>query len=191
MRLGADGVSGYSGASASQARRRLSHRLADLPVPAVFVFLPSHAARHNLRYDIIDGTKGTMKVTIREWNAVAAWRWDMPDDDVCGICRNPYDSTCSKCKFPGDECPLCKLRLTARYVMNANSHAVLGECNHSFHMVHSPCALMDYLLIKPSIASTRGSDKRHRNRSAPCADNVSIAIVHTSSITKSSNSLQA
>lgn len=47
-----------------------------------------------------------MKVTIREWNAVAAWAWDMPDDDVCGICRNPYDSTCSKCKFPGDECPL-------------------------------------------------------------------------------------
>jgi anaphase-promoting complex subunit 11 len=49
-----------------------------------------------------------MKVTIKEWNAVAAWRWDMPDDDVCGICRNPYDSTCSKCKFPGDECPLCR-----------------------------------------------------------------------------------
>jgi hypothetical protein len=47
-----------------------------------------------------------MKVEIKEWNAVAAWRWDMPDDDVCGICRNPYDSTCSKCKFPGDECPL-------------------------------------------------------------------------------------
>lgn len=50
--------------------------------------------------------QAAMKVTIREWNAVAAWRWDMPDDDVCGICRNPYDSTCSKCKFPGDECPL-------------------------------------------------------------------------------------
>jgi hypothetical protein len=47
-----------------------------------------------------------MKVVIKQWNAVAAWRWDMPDDDVCGICRNPYDSTCSKCKFPGDECPL-------------------------------------------------------------------------------------
>lgn len=50
-----------------------------------------------------------MKVKIKEWNAVAAWRWDMPDEDVCGICRNPYDSTCSKCKFPGDECPLRKL----------------------------------------------------------------------------------
>lgn len=66
---------------------------------------------------VIRNEARAMKVTIREWNAVAAWRWDMPDDDVCGICRNPYDSTCSKCKFPGDECPL-----------------LLGECNHSFHM---------------------------------------------------------
>ncbi|KAH7402424.1 anaphase-promoting complex subunit 11 [Pyrenochaeta sp. MPI-SDFR-AT-0127] len=70
-----------------------------------------------------------MKVTIREWNAVAAWRWDMPDDDVCGICRNPYDSTCSKCKFPGDECPL-----------------LLGECNHSFHMAGpSPHCIFSWL----------------------------------------------
>lgn len=52
-----------------------------------------------------------MKVKIKSWNAVAAWRWDMPEDDMCGICRNPYDSTCSKCRFPGDECPLCKLCL--------------------------------------------------------------------------------
>ena len=66
----------------------------------------SHPARCHDR-DIIPRSRQTMKVTIKEWNAVAAWRWDMPDDDVCGICRNPYDSTCSKCKFPGDECPLC------------------------------------------------------------------------------------
>ncbi|KAK8213775.1 anaphase-promoting complex subunit 11 RING-H2 finger-domain-containing protein [Phyllosticta capitalensis] len=58
-----------------------------------------------------------MKVTIKQWNAVAAWRWDMPQDDMCGICRNPYDSTCAKCKFPGDGCPL-----------------LMGQCNHSFHM---------------------------------------------------------
>ncbi|KIW01549.1 uncharacterized protein PV09_07027 [Verruconis gallopava] len=61
--------------------------------------------------------RAPMKVKIKTWNAVAAWRWDMPDEDVCGICRNPYDSTCSKCKFPGDECPL-----------------LMGECSHSFHM---------------------------------------------------------
>jgi anaphase-promoting complex subunit 11 len=75
------------------------HQIAIIPTKSFRPTYKPTAVRH------------TMKVTIREWNAVAAWRWDMPDDDVCGICRNPYDSTCSKCKFPGDECPLRKLRL--------------------------------------------------------------------------------
>ena len=48
-----------------------------------------------------------MKVTIKEWNAVATWRWDMPDDEVCGICRVQFDGTCPTCKFPGDDCSLC------------------------------------------------------------------------------------
>lgn len=48
-----------------------------------------------------------MKVTFKEWNAVATWRWDMPDDDVCGICRVQFDGTCPTCKFPGDDCALC------------------------------------------------------------------------------------
>lgn len=50
-----------------------------------------------------------MKVTIKEWNAVASWRWDMPEDDVCGICRVQFDGTCPTCKYPGDDCTLCKL----------------------------------------------------------------------------------
>lgn len=80
-----------------------------------------------------------MKVRIKQWNAVAAWRWDMPDDDLCGICRSPYDSTCSKCKFPGDGCPL---RESPTFPHDkAPSHcpfAVMGQCNHSFHMVRVP-----------------------------------------------------
>jgi hypothetical protein len=47
-----------------------------------------------------------MKVIIKHWTAVASWHWDMPEDDVCGICRNPYDSTCSQCRYPGEQCPL-------------------------------------------------------------------------------------
>lgn len=48
-----------------------------------------------------------MKVNIKRWHAVAAWRWDMPeDDDLCGICRVQFDMACSGCKFPGDDCPL-------------------------------------------------------------------------------------
>src|SRR5215469_16065062 len=31
-------------------------------------------------------TFAEMKVKIKRWDAVAAWRWNMPDDDMCGIC---------------------------------------------------------------------------------------------------------
>ncbi|CAD0110273.1 unnamed protein product [Aureobasidium uvarum] len=61
-----------------------------------------------------------MKVKILSYHAVAAWRWDMPEDDDCGICRVQFDGTCPKCKFPGDDCPI-----------------IMGQCTHSFHMVHS------------------------------------------------------
>ncbi|OOQ83744.1 hypothetical protein PEBR_33358 [Penicillium brasilianum] len=47
-----------------------------------------------------------MKVTLKEWNAVATWHWDMPEDEVCGICRVQFDGTCPTCKFPGDDCAL-------------------------------------------------------------------------------------
>lgn len=47
-----------------------------------------------------------MKVKIKKWAAVATWRWDIPDDDVCGICQIHFDGSCPSCRFPGDECPL-------------------------------------------------------------------------------------
>lgn len=50
-----------------------------------------------------------MKVKIRTWNAVATWRWDLDEDDVCGICQVHFDGTCPTCKYPGDDCSLCIL----------------------------------------------------------------------------------
>lgn len=48
-----------------------------------------------------------MKVKILRWSAVAAWRWKgVPEDDLCGICRQQFDATCPSCKFPGEECPI-------------------------------------------------------------------------------------
>ena len=79
-----------------------------------------------------------MKVTIKEWNAVASWRWDMPEDDVCGICRVQFDGTCPTCKYPGDDCTLCELyfHLPARVHSGLRtSYIVIGKCGHSFHMV--------------------------------------------------------
>lgn len=47
-----------------------------------------------------------MKVKIKKWAAVATWRWDIADDDVCGICQIHFDGSCPSCRFPGDECAL-------------------------------------------------------------------------------------
>lgn len=63
-----------------------------------------------------------MKVTINSFRAVATWKWDLPEesDDTCGICRVNFEGTCSKCNFPGDDCPI-----------------IVGECRHCFHMVRN------------------------------------------------------
>ncbi|KAJ2861132.1 ubiquitin-protein ligase Anaphase Promoting Complex [Coemansia erecta] len=65
-----------------------------------------------------------MKVTIKDWKAVAGWKWDLPDDDVCGICRVPFDACCPNCKIPGDDCPL-----------------IWGECSHPTAMPDGSAAM--------------------------------------------------
>ena len=45
-----------------------------------------------------------MKVRIKRWHGVAVWKWDV-DDDVCGICRMPFEACCPGAKYPGDDCP--------------------------------------------------------------------------------------
>ncbi|KAL8994595.1 MAG: hypothetical protein Q9188_007022, partial [Gyalolechia gomerana] len=75
-----------------------------------------------------------MKVTIKEWNAVASWRWDMPEDDVCGICRVQFDGTCPTCKYPGDDCTL-RMDLSSSVIsVDVDWCLVNGKCGHSFHM---------------------------------------------------------
>lgn len=48
-----------------------------------------------------------MKVKITNWSSVATWRWDIPEDDVCGICQVNHDGACPSCKYPGDDCSIC------------------------------------------------------------------------------------
>ncbi|KAJ3176051.1 ubiquitin-protein ligase Anaphase Promoting Complex [Geranomyces variabilis] len=55
-----------------------------------------------------------MKVTIKKWKAVAAWKWEVGsvgDDETCGICYYAFDGCCPDCKVPGDDCPLVKSTL--------------------------------------------------------------------------------
>jgi hypothetical protein len=76
-----------------------------------------------------------MKVNILSYHAVAAWRWNMPEDDDCGICRVQFDGTCPKCKFPGDDCPISMYSSWQHYQYHADLSPVMGQCTHSFHMV--------------------------------------------------------
>lgn len=58
----------------------------------------------------------TMKITVKRWHAIAQWQWDTgktddngdAEEDVCGICRIPFEGCCPTCKVPGDDCPLSK-----------------------------------------------------------------------------------
>jgi anaphase-promoting complex subunit 11 len=60
-----------------------------------------------------------MKVKVKEWRAVAHWKWDTGtntesdqvndeenEEDVCGICRISFEGCCPACKVPGEDCPL-------------------------------------------------------------------------------------
>lgn len=56
-----------------------------------------------------------MRVQIKAYHAVAEWKWDLPKgmDNTCGICRVDFEGTCSKCKYPGDDCPIGELSHTS------------------------------------------------------------------------------
>ncbi|KAI8057603.1 anaphase-promoting complex subunit 11, partial [Syncephalis plumigaleata] len=54
-----------------------------------------------------------LNLFIHSWNVVAVWRWEVKDD-ICGICRNPFDACCPNCRIPGDD--------------------LVGQCGHCFHL---------------------------------------------------------
>lgn len=46
-----------------------------------------------------------MKVTVKNWHAVASWTWTT-EDDGCGICHMPLDGCAPNCAGPGDDSPV-------------------------------------------------------------------------------------
>ena len=58
----------------------------------------------------------TFDVKVKQWHAVATWTWNA-GDDVCGICRMPFDGCPPDAKYPGDDSPV-----------------VWGVCTHAFHL---------------------------------------------------------
>ncbi|XP_015917383.1 RING-box protein 2 [Parasteatoda tepidariorum] len=64
-----------------------------------------------------NGHKPEKMFTLKKWNAVAMWSWDV-ECDTCAICRVQVMDACLRCQAENkqDDCVV-----------------VWGECNHSFH----------------------------------------------------------
>lgn len=107
-----------------------------------------------------------MKVIIKSWVAVATWRWDLPEDDDCGICQAKYDATCPECKFPGDGCPPGLLHPS--YCLNTNTILTFAKCPafastiFTQYVLRSGAALFENPnALVSSIVSANGSTKNH------------------------------
>ncbi len=96
-----------------------------------------------------------IKVTVRHWHAAAAWTWNA-GDDVCGICRMPFDGCPPGSKFPGDDSPV-----------------VWGTCGHAFHL-QCISKWLQSDTDQVSVATTRAS---LRNVRFPMAPRASIRLI--------------
>jgi len=63
------------------------------------------------------GGGGGKMFTLKKWNGVAMWSWDV-ECDTCAICRVQVMDACLRCQAENkhDDCVV-----------------VWGDCNHSFH----------------------------------------------------------
>ena len=120
----------------------------------------------------------TMKVTIKKWNAVATWRWDIPEDDVCGICQVHFDGTCPACKYPGDECRLCKsasisctslavLSRTHKLMVATSIWKVWPQLPYGTYSLRSPASGEVYLITNVLALHFRMDQARIRQRAMP------------------------
>jgi hypothetical protein len=77
-------------------------------------------------------TYHSMKVIVKQWHAIAQWQWDTgktdengdPEEDVCGICRVPFEGCCPTCKVPGDDCPLSRSLLSQTHPLAVADHCL-------------------------------------------------------------------
>jgi len=67
--------------------------------------------------DLGHENNGGKLFTLKKWNAVSMWSWDV-ECDTCAICRVHVMDACLRCQSDNkqDDCVV-----------------VWGECNHSFH----------------------------------------------------------
>lgn len=69
-----------------------------------------------------EAAKNDKMFTLKKWNAVAMWSWDV-ECDTCAICRVQVMDACLRCQAESKKDSYGK----------QDCVVVWGECNHSFH----------------------------------------------------------
>ncbi|XP_011152469.1 RING-box protein 2 [Harpegnathos saltator] len=69
-----------------------------------------------------DNQKSDKMFTLKKWNAVAMWSWDV-ECDTCAICRVQVMDACLRCQAESKK----------EWYGRQDCVVVWGECNHSFH----------------------------------------------------------
>lgn len=125
-----------------------------------------------------------MKLTFKQVNSVAVWKWHIPsddegrpdpldlpperreeeDEDVCGICRVAYDGCCPDCKLPGDDCPLsASLDLADCEMSRAERGRQSGDNAHTFSICTASSNGSTRTLRSNSVRWTEDHGVRHRS----------------------------
>ena len=92
-----------------------------VPVPAIE---PQSQAEPQPQGSGPSAGNGGRMFTLKKWNAVAMWSWDV-ECDTCAICRVQVMDACLRCQS--------ETKVDARG--GKDCVVVWGECNHSFHQV--------------------------------------------------------
>ena len=88
-----------------------------------------------------EGERGGERMfTLKKWNAVAMWSWDV-ECDTCAICRvqvdlmSSFNTIVNLCPQVMDACLRCQSETKVDARGGKDCVVVWGECNHSFHQV--------------------------------------------------------
>lgn len=73
------------------------------------------------KYDSSDSNKPEKMFTLKKWNSVAMWSWDV-ESDTCAICRVLVMDSCLRCQAE-----------SKNSLDRQDCVVVWGECSHFFH----------------------------------------------------------